>query len=244
LTDGDVAVCVTAGGADELRQRTLASLRAHTAAGVAVVELEPGADPFAAAAPSDVIVVEPGCVVAPEWLEGLRDAARTSATTATASAVSQHDLGTALQAAHFDDAAADVRRGSLRLRPRLPGPAGPCVYARRSAIELVGAGEGFARRCVEQGLSHVLADDVLVLDPRPAPAEPAPFANRALSAARRAISGLSVVLDARILRGPTTGTHVHVLELIGALARTDGLRVTAIVPDHPSEDSLIARDLR
>ena len=37
------------------------------------------------------------------------------------------------------------------------------------ASELVGAtGEDFAERCVAQGLAHVLADDVLVLDPEPA----------------------------------------------------------------------------
>jgi glycosyltransferase involved in cell wall biosynthesis len=53
---------------------------------------------------------------------------------------------------------------------------------------------------------------------------------RALSAARRALKGLSVIIDARILSGPMTGVQLHVLELIGALARTGQLRLTVVVP--------------
>jgi GT2 family glycosyltransferase len=54
---------------------------------------------------------------------------------------------------------------------------------------------------------------------------------RALSAARRALKGLSVVIDARTLAGPMTGTQLHVVELIAALARTGQARVTVVVPD-------------
>ena len=49
---------------------------------------------------------------------------------------------------------------------------------------------------------------------------------RALSAARRALKGLSVVIDARILVGPMTGTQLQSLELIAALARAGQARLT------------------
>lgn len=53
---------------------------------------------------------------------------------------------------------------------------------------------------------------------------------RSLGAARRALKGLSIVFDARILAGPMTGTQLHVLELIAAVARTGRARITAVVP--------------
>jgi glycosyltransferase involved in cell wall biosynthesis len=53
---------------------------------------------------------------------------------------------------------------------------------------------------------------------------------RSLSAARRALKQLSVVIDARILAGPMTGTQLHVLELIAAVARRGEVRVTALLP--------------
>ncbi|MGO9898404.1 MAG: glycosyltransferase [Solirubrobacteraceae bacterium] len=57
---------------------------------------------------------------------------------------------------------------------------------------------------------------------------------RALGCARRALTGMSVMIDARCLAGPTTGTQLHIVELIGALARSGRVRVTAIVPEQPS----------
>jgi glycosyltransferase involved in cell wall biosynthesis len=54
--------------------------------------------------------------------------------------------------------------------------------------------------------------------------------SRSLNAAARAIRGLSVVVDARILIGTLTGTQLHVLELIGALARRDDVSLTALIP--------------
>lgn len=148
------------------------------------------------------------------------------------------------------------------------------MYVRRSALELVGdfdlafsPGYGeevdFSQRCLRMGLSHVAADDVLVLhhgggsfSADRVEAEhkgqhelllaarypyyhdvveafqrdgSAPL-TRALSAARRAINGLSVIVDARILIGTLTGTQLHVLELIAALARRERVTVTALVP--------------
>jgi glycosyltransferase involved in cell wall biosynthesis len=238
LTLQGVAVCIAGGGADELRNRTLVSVRAHTTTDVRVLELKPGDDPFAAAARDDVVVVQPGCVVASGWLDGLQGAARASSTTATATALTQHDLDAPIEADTFERAAATVRARSPRLRPRISLTNSPCVYVRRSALDLVGGGQHFWPGCVERGLAHVLADDVLVLDPRPAPPRtqrPSMPLARAFGAARRAVHGLSVAIDATILYGPTTGTHVHVLELIAGLARAEHVRLTAILPDQPSE---------
>jgi glycosyltransferase involved in cell wall biosynthesis len=211
---------------------------------VVVCEVEPADSPagaFAASAPADVVLLRPGCRCPADWLDRLRDAAYASATTATAIALTQHDLD--LGGQPFEQAAATVRAASLRLRPRIDAPYGPCVYVRRSAIELVGtgAGDAFWSECVARGLSHVLADDVLVLDPHPAARsthDPSPPAIRAVSVNRRALIGTSVVIDARILAGPTTGTQVHVLELIAGLARTEQVRLTAIMPDEPSEHAV------
>ena len=59
--------------------------------------------------------------------------------------------------------------------------------------------------------------------------------SRALSAARRALRQLTVVIDARVLIGPMTGTQLHVLELIAAVARTGAARISVIMPDEPSD---------
>jgi GT2 family glycosyltransferase len=58
---------------------------------------------------------------------------------------------------------------------------------------------------------------------------------RSLSAARRALGGLSVIIDARILAGPMTGTQVQVLEVIGALSRSERARLTVVMPHRPAE---------
>lgn len=60
---------------------------------------------------------------------------------------------------------------------------------------------------------------------------------RALGAARRALSELSVLVDGRVLSGALTGTQIHVLELLAALARSGRARVGAIVPDRPGPDA-------
>jgi glycosyltransferase involved in cell wall biosynthesis len=115
----------------------------------------------------------------------------------------------------------------------------------RPALEL-----DFAQRCVLCGLTHVAADDVVVerlhpvsdagtLEPsqlheRYPYLEHTPLADSdvleyALQRARRPPRRLSVTLDARALDGAITGTHVHILELILALARTDALKLRLLV---------------
>ncbi len=209
---------------------------------------EEGEDPFATAAPADVVVVEPGCVVAAGWLEGLTSAARAQSTTATATALTPTDLDQVRGDQDRSDqdlgeTAAAVRSGSVRLLPRVAAARGPCLYVRRSALDLVGGFDAeFSARCADTGLSHVLADDVLVryegADPGPPlrslHGDDGPLA-RSLGSVRRALDGLSAVIDARILYGPTTGTHVHVLEVIAGLAGTGRVRLTVIVPEDASD---------
>ena len=112
----------------------------------------------------------------------------------------------------------------------------------------------FSQRCVLQGLVHVAADDVFVfhrgsatfgrseapggaradrrgplpllpLERRGDLAERRRLTRARLLVARQAIVPLTVTVDARCLSETVTGTQVHVLELIGALARTGQARL-------------------
>jgi glycosyltransferase involved in cell wall biosynthesis len=116
----------------------------------------------------------------------------------------------------------------------------------RGALEL-----DFAQRCLLSGLAHVAADDVVVKRLAPggrssegvAPArllERYPYLSgtplaesSVLEHALRAAGGprtpLWVTLDARALDGAVTGTQVHVLELIRALARSGELRLRLLI---------------
>ncbi len=140
---------------------------------------------FAASVPADVVLVNSDVVVAAGWFEGLRDAARSDDSIATATALTNH--GSILSVPYrntpisalppevdFDAAAARLRELSKRLRPRIPTAVGHCVFIRRTALELVGGFDAafapaygeevdFSQRCVATGLQHVAADDVLVL---------------------------------------------------------------------------------
>jgi glycosyltransferase involved in cell wall biosynthesis len=205
-----------------------------------------------ATAPADVVILTSDCRVADGWLDGLHHAASGDMRVATVIALTDGgELEHPDQS--LDDTAAALRDGSLRLRPHVESAAGPCVYVRRSAFELLGGSElvqvdagrldgSFSRCCLERGLIHVVADDVLVGSSRGSgdranPGEAAAPMRRTLAAARRVLRGLSVMIDARILGGSMNGTKVHALELIGALARTERAQVTAIVPAELGADT-------
>jgi glycosyltransferase involved in cell wall biosynthesis len=209
------------------------------------VTLAPDLDAaIAASAPADVVILSSGCTVAAGWLEGLAAAAYADSVNASASALSAEALLPSTLAAgqrSFDQAAAAVRAASAHVRPRLRAAQGPCFFVRRSAVELVGGFDGrFSMKSLQAGLCHVLADDVLVSPggtrrstPQDVLSPPAPVV-RSLGVARRALQGLSIGVDARVLGGQMNGTAVHVLELIGALDRTGSARVTALVADDLS----------
>ncbi len=202
------------------------------------------------AAAADLLLIRSDCIVASGWFDGLRAAAYADSRVATATAIADD------QVTELEPAAEAVRAASLRLRPRIAAAGGECIYVRRSALELIGptpactargllSDGDFSARCVRNGLSHVLADDVLIRAPRTARStgeDPTGPLGRALGHARRARGAMSVIVDAGILSGPITGTQVNVLETIAALARMDAVRLRALVPPNLSAD--VARRLR
>jgi glycosyltransferase involved in cell wall biosynthesis len=149
-----------------------------------------------------------------------------------------------------------IRRDALELVGRLDER-----LDLRAALE-----SDFAQRCVLSGLTHVAADDVLVErltlgedragdELAPAVRERYPYLAdtpladsavlaHALQSAREPRSRLAVTLDARALDGAITGTHVHILELILALARTDALELRLLIRaeriDRETRDLLAA----
>ncbi len=240
---------------------------------------------FEVADGADVVALNSDCVVAERWLESLREAAYSDSLVATASTLTNH--GTIVSVPYrnqpqpsfpqdwsFEEAADQVRAGSMRLYPRIPTGIGHCLYIRRTALDLVGnfdeafaPGYGeevdFSQRCVLTGLVHVLADDVLVLHHGSASFsqdEAATVAaehdqiiyqrygyyqdwvdnvandrsNRlssSLAAATKAIAGLTVTVDGRILTRYMTGSQLQTLELIAALAGRTDVQVRVLVPD-------------
>jgi glycosyltransferase involved in cell wall biosynthesis len=114
----------------------------------------------------------------------------------------------------------------------------------------------FAQRCLLSGMTHLAADDVVVAPlVRDAAATETPARLRerypylaqtplgdsnvlehALGALRATSSRLDVTIDARALDGAITGTHVHVVELILALARTGTLRLRLLVRAERIDD--------
>jgi glycosyltransferase involved in cell wall biosynthesis len=202
---------------------------------------------IAGAAPADVVILSADCAVAAGWLDGLRDAAYADSTVASASPliIDAESDGTG-----FDAAAAAIRASSLRVRPRLAAAGQKCLYLRRSALELGGAFDGdFSQRCLDMGLCHLGADEVLVGLPSPDAVEPrfesrvsrdlsgtgnGPL-ERSLGVARRALGPPSVMIDVRAITGPVNGTQLHVLELLAAVARTGRVAVRALLPDKLSE---------
>jgi glycosyltransferase involved in cell wall biosynthesis len=122
----------------------------------------------------------------------------------------------------------------------------------------------FAQRCLLSGLAHVAADDVVVrrlapsrraasdqvpprlLERYPYLSESPPLAEsavlaHALEVARGPRSRLSVTLDARALDGAVTGTQVHILELIVALAQTGTLRLRLLVREERIDRETLER---
>ncbi|MGZ4224943.1 MAG: glycosyltransferase [Solirubrobacteraceae bacterium] len=239
---GDVVVCVWGAAASD---DYLASVEANTPENVKIIVVRDRDRDriLEITAPADVVLLRPGSAVADGWLEGLREAAYCDSRVASASAIASGALPHGLS---VSDAAARVRSRSLRLRPRIGGHQGPSTYVRRSAAELAGGplDAGFSQRCLEAGLCHVLADDVLVgapaggHEPAASPSHSdAAALTRSLRHARRVLEGLSVIIDARILSQTMTGTQLHVLEVIAALARTGNVKLSAIVTDRVDEQA-------
>ncbi|HEY2180647.1 MAG TPA: glycosyltransferase [Solirubrobacteraceae bacterium] len=221
-------------------------------------------------APSDVVLIDRPCRVASGWLERLSAAADSDTNVASASVPSLAGTELALEPSRprdrrgeqeFAELAAGVAERSHSLHPRLSRIVGPCVYIRRDALELVGSFDerlelraaaeiDFAERCVLAGLTHIVADDLVVelleggnadavatdatlLERYPylpdTPLADSATVTYALQSVRERQTRLDVTFDARALDGAVTGTHVHVLELIRALARTNELSLRVLI---------------
>jgi glycosyltransferase involved in cell wall biosynthesis len=179
---GEVRVVVAARAEDEHLQACLDSLAGHGSGDGAPVRVDPDTRGLNLAvdqlAPADVIVLLGPCQVTARWLERLRDAARADSNSATASALTDQGSLLAILDAdappeRLDTLAEQLAARTFGLRPRLGRAAGPCVYVRREAVELVGPLDeelglpwslevDFSQRCIRAGLGHVAADEVLV----------------------------------------------------------------------------------
>jgi glycosyltransferase involved in cell wall biosynthesis len=208
--------------------------------------------------PGDVIIVAPGMrVITTGWLEGLRAAALSDSTIASAT-----PLSLSKSTEDLDKAAHRVRERALRLYPRTATIGPRCAYIRRSALELAGplddslalddALARFALRALALGMVHVAADDVLIEGPSEgsgahdepgvssgqtddsvqetiAADEHGPL-RRALNRARGALGSLSITIDGRALVSAVGGTQTYIIELVQALARQPAVTVRVLVP--------------
>jgi glycosyltransferase involved in cell wall biosynthesis len=166
------------------------------------------------------------------------------------------------------DAAARVRDTSLGLHPRTPTALAHLALVTAPARALVGAVDetleprealaDFCARATAAGLAHVVADEVYVghRGDGEAPAaagDPGLAAaideaandrhsrlGRALLAASVVLEPLRVTIDARPLSGGVTGTTIHLVELIGALAARDDVHVRALLPERIGDEAAAA----
>ncbi|HEV2888305.1 MAG TPA: glycosyltransferase [Jatrophihabitans sp.] len=141
-------------------------------------------DAFVAAGRSDIVILNSDVIVGPQWLERMREAAYSSSTVATVTALTNHGTIVSVPKRNVatddvpgglsvDEAARRVAAGSPKLRPRIPTAIGHCTYVKRSVLDVVGPfdpafspGYGeevdFSQRALAAGFEHVVADDVFV----------------------------------------------------------------------------------
>jgi glycosyltransferase involved in cell wall biosynthesis len=221
------------------------ALARHTLKGVEI-EVCPASDrlgEIAGGAAGDVVFLAGGAVVSEGWLGRLADAARTDSTVNSAVALEDGDA----------ELAGTLAVDSAQVRPRIVPRPSLCVYVARPVLDQArGLDPEFQspfaqltdllRRALLAGSQHVLADDVLVAGPPVVLpeadtrllAERHPWAEaegesrspglaRSLAALRRAERGLDITLDLREMGAELSGTQVHLLEVVGALAlRAEG----------------------
>ena len=220
---------------------------------------------------ADIVFVSRGCQVGPDWLTRLAAAARSDTTVVSSTALADHG-GAISVAVHEPDRVDSLPRRALANYPRIMRARGHCVFIRRRALELIGALQGFepggfeaelrafSRRCLEHGMVHVAADDVLVRCD--APSEPdlvqgferedyedeRSTLRRALRIADVVINEkLSVTLDARALGPLIGGTQIYVAELALALAASGRAAVRMVIaPDDvaPELEPMLRRRAR
>jgi len=209
---------------------------------------------------ADVVLLEVGSAVGPQWCEQLREAAYEDAVIATSSAIpahmlALHDLLSNLQST------GDSSRGAA-----MGEPLWGCVYVRRDALNIAsGARWSFQDRedtpplpleefVLVPGLVHVLAPAVVTGPDGQARVDAStpltPAIRRALATIEAAIEPLRVTVDLRCCASPLSGTQVHALNLAASLARLDELRLSVLTPPlvhdsvQPHLDALPSRVTR
>jgi glycosyltransferase involved in cell wall biosynthesis len=167
----------------------------------------------------DLVVVDAQVLVEPGWLDALRAAAYSDSVVATASAL-------------VDESGAVA--GAVGLHAVVDSPGWGVTYVRRDALNVVArdpAGSngvatvtGDVRELLRApGFIHLAVEEVRA---HPGPSRAAGDPGR-----------LTVMIDARCLDRPLSGTQVHVLSLMKALADTGAVRLSALLPEaiHPTE---------
>jgi glycosyltransferase involved in cell wall biosynthesis len=198
---------------------------------------------------SDVVLLEVGSTVGPNWLEQLRRAAYADSIVGSSSAIpgellTLEDRSTErLRRVPADDAGADVALGA---------PLWGCVYVRRDTLAIATGArrlpaprENVSPPRIEDvvlvpGLVHVLSRAVVQRAGQPRPDGPAaltPAARRSMAEIEAAVEPLRVTVDLRSCAFPLSGTQVQALNLVEALAPRNDLRVSVLLPTHIHEST-------
>lgn len=169
---------------------------------------------------SDLVLVQPGVQVGPEWLDGLQAAAHCDSTVVSATAlcdraslVSVSSESLIRQDEQFSQPAAAlaVKAGSPAARPRIMSAGAHCVFLRRPLLDRLA---GFDDRIIDPaeavtdltlragtlGMVHVAADDVFVLCP-PDMDEPASLTHTVDVSDERSVLQRSLACARVALRG-------------------------------------------
>lgn len=204
---------------------------------------------------SDVIVIQAGALLPPAWLDRLRAVAYGDSVCASASAL-------VTEGSPDESIAVERERREPRAFAKvIESPEWGAVYLRRDALSLTMwrlTADSLAEHpllealqtCLRApGLTHRLASDVVVVLDRPsgrarshASARPA-SENRITLHRRETTREIRVMIDARCLDRPLSGTQVHVLNLLKALSHTNAVALSILLPrrvDSSAEPYLAA----
>lgn len=194
---------------------------------------------------ADVVLLQAGVEVSTQWIVRLQEAAYSDSVCASVSAVVVSRAGPMpTSASPTSESTSDATPLPL---PVIEAPAWGAVYVRRDALNLALAdvsetGSTLLDRLSEAlsapGLVNRLAHEVTVRFDGPAPGVAAPptlnrvdpVIARALDVVAARRGPLPVMIDARCLDRPVSGTTVHITSLAKALAETGEAETSVLVP--------------
>jgi glycosyltransferase involved in cell wall biosynthesis len=225
----ELVVVLRGTGAAADRRRTLDSLAANTTELELRVVSEADSADVVQSTSADVVLLDEGTAVQPGWWQQLREAAYEDSIVATASAVPTDVL--ALEGARSSSP------GRARVAAALGEPLWGCVYVRRDALNVAlhacAGPDRIEDLIAVPGLVHVLAGAVVSPPPRdsaPIQARMTPAVRRTLAEVEAEVAPLRVTVDLRRCAFPVSGTQVHALNLVSALAGRDALRLSVLLP--------------